>query len=69
MVHVKPNVVISMGKGLNPHKTPTAQPFSFIIVAVIFCYSYDKIQDHYKYSRLVQYEEFVVKSGVHAAGN
>jgi hypothetical protein len=36
MVHVNPNVVISMGKWLKSHKTPTTQPFSFIFVAMIF---------------------------------
>ena len=36
MVHVSPNVVISMENGSNPRNTPTTQPFSIIFVAMIF---------------------------------
>jgi hypothetical protein len=37
-VHVNPNVVISMGKWLNPQvdRTPTTQPFSFILLQWYF---------------------------------
>jgi hypothetical protein len=34
MVHVYPNVVISMENGSNHHKTPTTQPISFPFVAM-----------------------------------
>jgi hypothetical protein len=37
MVHVNPNVVISLWEnGSIPHKTPITQPLFFIFVAMIF---------------------------------
>ena len=68
MVHVNPNVVTSMGNGSNPHKTPTTQPFSFIFVAVIFSSRFCTINIILDWW-VIWYEEFVVKSGVHAAAN
>jgi hypothetical protein len=58
MVHLSPNVVISMGKWLKSLETPTNQPFPFIFAAMIIFYTI----------KIFQFDAGVVRSGTQVPG-